>query len=319
MGTFATGTVPASITVPQDQDLQHDVQLSSASIEGIVVSSADGQALNGVRVVLDLDSNEAELTSRRRGEATTDEQGRFKFQNAASGSYAITAGGSGVFGLATGGTYGMRRVRGLEVRDGQSLHDVRIVLEPGAELEGKVTGTDNEAVSGAAIFLRDENGAVLNPLSEVTTDERGIFHFRGVSPGVYTVHVRSKAYAFFTQSNVSVERGATTELSVRLSKGVEVFVRLHNAGGENVAGAWVEILNGAGESLSAYIGIEDLANMLFSVLKDGRYRVGTFAAGDYRLRATIAGKGRIERTITLSGSGEQTIDIDVEQELKNAK
>ena len=86
-----------------------------------------------------------------------------------------------------------------------------------------------------------------------------------------------------------------------------------------MAGAWVEILNGAGESLSAYIGIEDLANMLFSVLKDGRYRVGTFAAGDYRLRATIAGKGRIERTITLSGSGEQTIDIDVEQELKNAK
>src|SRR5262249_504732 len=160
---------------------------------------------------------------------------------------------------------------------------------------------------------------VLNPLSEVSTDERGVFRFRAVTPGVYTVHVRAKLYAFFTQPDVRVDRGSTTQLTFRLSRGVDVFARLRNAGGQNVTGPWVEIIHSAGESLSAHVGVEDLAKMFFSALQDGRYHLGTFAPGEYRLRATLPGKGKIERTVTLSGGGEQTIDIDVEQELKNAK
>ncbi|MFO0981575.1 MAG: carboxypeptidase regulatory-like domain-containing protein [Planctomycetota bacterium] len=316
VGSFSSETVPHAFTMPADQDLHYDVQLSNSMLEGVVVARSDGHPLAGVRVVLDRDDTE-ELMSRRRGETSTDNDGVFRFKNAQPGRYSVAAGGAGLFTPAATGSFGMRRLRGLELREGENLRGLRLVLEPGAVLDGKVLAADNTPVSSAAVFLRDDTGVVINPLSEVASDETGAFQMNGVAPGLYTLHVRARAFAFATQPNVRITAGATNSVTVRLEKGVDVYVRLTGASGEAVRGAFVELLNTDGETLSAYIGIEDLANMLFEGGKEGRYHVGMFAPGAYRARALVPGKGKIEKPITLAGS-EQTIDIDVEKELEKA-
>src|SRR5215831_1947205 len=161
---------------------QQDHEPKSRSIKGRVVDDA-GRPLTGASVML---APAGDFHSEDRQTVRTNEDGRFSFDSVADEPYTIV-------------------VLGFDSSDaGYHLpgDDVAIRVDRGGVITGRVTSVDGEPLVGLQVVARRVGAKAGKPVSTLSyelartrlSDDRGIYRFWGLQPGVYVVSARPARY-----------------------------------------------------------------------------------------------------------------------------
>jgi carboxypeptidase family protein len=159
-----------------------------ATVRGRVISAATAQPLHRVRVTLNGDFPNPPT-------GVTDTRGEFELTNVPSGTYTLTASRAGYLTLQ----YGQRRPlevgRTIEVRSGQVVEKIEMLMFRGGVLAGRITDELGDAAPGVrveAIELRYVRGRrVPVPARIVSTNDAGEYRLNGLEPGSYQVRATS--------------------------------------------------------------------------------------------------------------------------------
>jgi RNA polymerase sigma factor (sigma-70 family) len=105
-----------------------------------------------------------------------------------------------------------QRVQGVEVRSDSDSNPVRLVLKPGARLDGVVLGPDGEPVPQASVYLREKTGGV--PLT-LRADARGGFGFGPLQAGCYRLQVGSSRGGVESEIELAAGESRAMELVLK--------------------------------------------------------------------------------------------------------
>jgi len=297
--------------MPDDSDTHTlDLELPGGRITGRVLGPK-GKPVANCRITLNVEGGIAygSFLGGHYTESVTDGEGRYEILYLRAGRYAIAAGGpelGGMFGDEA--PYG-RVVRGeIEVADGEWLQDVDFRLKDPGDLKGIVLDVAGQPVQGAAIFLRDATGRMVERFSLVATDGRGAFTYRGLAPGEYTVFARSGELVSDSSQPVEVRSGAASSVELRLEAGCVVLVKVEDSSGVAVR-ARISILDDKGREVTGAMSMAEIMEQFGSGFSSKEQRVGPLPLGRYEVRA-VADDGReVSRPASLLRAGERSVRL----------
>lgn len=154
---------------------------ATASVSGKVTVKNKGVA--GIVLVAEEQNFSASITPTYRG--VTDEAGNFRITNLAAGTYLIRP-------IATSLAFEDESpTESFSVNEGENVENVNFSMIPGAVITGRITDVDGkplieQRVSVLAIGATGPRGLYL---SELLTDDRGIYRAFGLHAGKYKVSV----------------------------------------------------------------------------------------------------------------------------------
>ena len=260
-----------------------------AALRGRVVDEA-GDPVPGARIDLHWQAFLPEEPDRPAGEpilrnTRADGEGRFELRGLPTGSARVSATAPAFVPL-----------EGVEVDlpRPSTAGELRLVLERGALLEGRVTTATGEPVPAVRVGV---SGAA------ASTNDDGLYWLEGAELGRQEViflhpgHGRV-AKPFEIQPGVNV-------LDVTFEPGVEVAGRVVDDTGKPVPGARVEMAPVNRFEPRQY---RDVAG------EDGRFRLSPVAAGTYHLRAGADGFTDTEHPGTLTVAGDPVSNLEVKLE-----
>ncbi|MBL8898128.1 MAG: carboxypeptidase regulatory-like domain-containing protein [Planctomycetes bacterium] len=287
------------VVLPQPEQ-RHDLSLDSGSLSGRV-RTPSGEGLASVQVVLmaqGVTGNEG-----FRAFVISGEDGRYRFEGLAEGSYRATAGGPSFFGTAQNRS--ARSKDSLRVVAGKELADVDFELETGAILVGRLTDMHGKGVEGASIEARPvERDSGEKGFFQGLSGPDGRLRVVGVEPGLATVRITKRGYAPTEQPNVLFEAGQETRLELRIEEGVRLRVRVVDAQGAPLGNASGRVLDANGKLVDSLISFEDLIEFAQGGLGAGLLELGSFAAGSYRVRIEVEGREAQEMAVELKRSND---------------
>jgi len=156
----------------------------TAVVSGVVVTdTANSQPVRRATVRL---AGDAGTSGRLVG---TDDDGRFRFEGLAAGTYMLSATKPGYVQVFYGSKHpGRGPGVPVAVGDGQRV-DLTLRILPGAAITGTITdahGNPAPGVAVAAVETRPVLGAALAPI-RATTDDQGTYRLFGLAPGEYLI------------------------------------------------------------------------------------------------------------------------------------
>lgn len=154
--------------------------------------------------------------------------------------------------------------RSVTVQVSRETEPVRIVLEPGAALSGRVRNSGGEGIADATVSIRREPST----LARTSTDEDGSFSLEGIRHGAATLDVTARGFTRHRES-IEIEDGEPPPFDIVLTAGATVLGVVREANGEPVPGATVW---GGGSTLST----DD----------DGRFTLEGLGLGRQRIQVT---------------------------------
>ena len=89
-------------------------------------------------------------------------------------------------------------------------------VQPGS-LTGVVTDPSGASVAKAAVRLINSSGAS----SDTTTSREGVYEFKNLVPGMYTLKAVAKGFALFTKEDVQIVAGQLQQLNIPLTIQIE--------------------------------------------------------------------------------------------------
>ncbi len=299
------------IRVPEEETHHVELAIPGGSISG-VVRGPDGALLSGEQVSLASDSVVSLFGQSGGREGVTDERGRFTFVNLRVGSYTLRAGQRGDFFMAHDQPdYATVVVSGLELEDGAALDGIELRLCAPGTLRGTVRSAQGEPVVDASVFVRNEAGAVLNPMSMCITDGKGAFRFESAAPGRYTLSARGGGGASRESAPVSVAEGAEVEVELVLEPGTLLVVSVEDAKGNSLR-AHLRVWDEAGRDVAGLSESDAREKLLVQGFSASQHRVGPLVPGRYRVVATTADGSSAEKSVTLAGRDERRLRIRLE-------
>jgi len=310
------------VQIPDQQDVQLDLQLPGGEINGVVVDSSSGIPLPGARVVLQPETGRTPPGfARWTGTQTTgcDEEGRFRLRKLGAGTYRIdvTPPRDLLGPLGTG--YCSAEIGGLVVAEERTINDVEIRLAVGGGLQVVVVDENQQAITGALITAREEStlgtpvsgseadgGGFVGPFfgsnrSSRRTDREGQALLTGVAQGLFTVTVQANEYGQRVESGVSIEEGKISNLSFSLEKGYEVAVRLSDGENQPIERTTLTLTDSLGRRLTLFGGDRER-----QVNRDGTFPLGHLAGGTYTLTARWSDQ---EASAHFSVRGDETVEL----------
>lgn len=246
--------------------------------------------------------------------ATTDSDGRFELRDLPAGRWTLSASKAGLVTLQYGQRRPLETGQAIDVRDGQTLERVDIVLPRGSAIGGHVFDEFGEAVAGARVqVLRYQIQRGVRRLVPTgggdQTDDTGSFRVYGLAPGDYfvTATLRSGAGAddgdgttyaptYYPGVSNPAEAQAVTvgvgqeQNSVNFSllqvRTVRVSGMAVGTGGAPLGGGMVSLIPG-GDALAAF----NIGGGATRVRGDGSFTLTNVTPGLYTLTA-VTGAGR---------------------------
>ena len=227
---------------------------AQGAITGQVIDDG-GQPIANARVFA---SNQ-----RRSAGAASNIEGRFSFPDLARGTYSVTASAPGYFDPT------VQALDPAERRYYRPGDAVTIRLSKGGVITGRVTDAGGEPLAVTRVFairLRapDEQGAGSSPVfaraNERATDDRGVYRFYGLPPGVYLVGTGGRGLSGLSfppsvhDEDVptfypSTTRDGATEVVVRAGQEVgDIDIRHRGEAGHAVGGVIENASMGEGAS-----------------------------------------------------------------------
>jgi hypothetical protein len=88
---------------------------------------------------------------------------------------------------------------------------------PTGSLSGVVTDPSGATIAKAAVRLITQSGASL----DTTTNKDGVYEFKGLAPGTYTLKSVAKGFALFTKEGVQIVAGQAQQLNIGLTIQIE--------------------------------------------------------------------------------------------------
>jgi hypothetical protein len=177
-------------------------QQPQASIEGVVIKLGTGEPLANASVQLSREDAQAEARSnfpRPREDfhrmAKSDRNGRFSFENVATGNYRLIATYEGGYVPAE---YGQRSPTepgiNFEIAAGQKMTGVELAMSPTGSISGRIYGRNEEPLGNAQVMAMRQvykNGRrALTIIQTVATDDRGEYRLFWLAPGRYYVSAK---------------------------------------------------------------------------------------------------------------------------------
>lgn len=266
------------MTVPPDEPLV--VVLERAAIVAGRVVDGSGAGVAGATVSVESEAG-------THGMATRDD-GSFVDGTVSPGTVRLQASAEGL--RTTEPTV-------LDVAAGERRDGVRLVLEPGGTVAGRVTGPNGEPIAGAVVRTR---GHWPHGPLEARTDEAGRYRIGGLPLGTVAVradhpdHVEASGEATIEPAGAG---SAEVQLDLVLRQGLSVSGRVIDERGEPVAGAEVSLLDDP-----RYGPAKPVATA-----EDGSFRVTGLSPGFWRPQVAKEGltqadpHARVEVTGPLSG------------------
>ena len=173
------------------------VQVTDQHVEGIVLQLGGGGDLPGVVTVegkdpVDLKSIQVVLESTDmmlvRPKVPVGEDGKFTLKGVAPGRYLVRVSGGPETLYLKSVRFGPQEVGedGIDLSNGVSGSLEITLSQAGAQLDGTVRGEDSNPRSGVTVVLIPDSKRY-SLYKEMTTDQRGGFSLKGITPGDYKV------------------------------------------------------------------------------------------------------------------------------------
>ncbi len=296
-------------TVPKGTEARLDLELPLGRVSGRVENS-HGEPVSGARVTVTMQGGLVFGTvfGGHYTEAATDATGAYEIPWLRPGSYTVAAGGAFLGGVFGDGAALGREVKSVELRENESKRGVDFRLEQPGAVRGTVRDATGNLVAEASIFLRDEDGRLVELFSLASTNASGSFEYPGLAPGEYTVTARTSTLASAADVAVRVRSDEKSEVTLVLEPGTILLVSLEDSSGADLPSR-VSVLDAKGRELNGMMGLAELMRRYSGGLGDAVQRVGPLAPGTYQVRA-IAEDGRsVERPLSLTGQPERKLKL----------
>jgi protocatechuate 3,4-dioxygenase beta subunit len=257
-----------------------------AALVGRVVDEA-GDPVPGARIDLHWQAFLPEEPDRPVGEpilrnTRADGEGRFELRGLPAGEARVS--------VAAPAFVPLEGVK-VDLPRPSTAGELRLVLERGALLQGRVTNADGEPVPAVRIGV---SGA------SASTNDDGLYWLEGAELGRQEVILLHPSYGRLAKP-FEIRPGVNV-LDVAFEPGVEVAGRVIDETGKPVPGARVEL---APENRFEPRQYRDVAG------EDGRFRLTPVLAGKYRLKAGADGFTDTEHPGTIQVAGEPVSNVEI--------
>ena len=228
------------------------------------------------------------------------EDGSFELSGLAAGQYILNVQAEGQGEVSTA----------FEIIQGEEPPDLKLVMNSGGSIVGKVVGKDGQPATDATVGLGDIRRAVLPD---------GSFTFLGLPPDRYAVVVTHPGYAPAIAPNIAVQDGVPANVGViQLGQGgaIQGFVRFSNGAG--AADYVVQAEPSGGMTNPTHVDL-----FVTRTDESGYYTLSDVALGQYRLllrspssRGNLAhsGYGQIlqSRFVSVNEGAPANVDMTVD-------
>lgn len=295
---YGPGSAPA-VSVPTEQPVRIVLQ-PNARVSG-KVTGPDRRPVAGAYVSVNemtsvsFGGGSSRMLAMSNHQGTvTDEEGAFSFNDVAPGPIEVSA-------SATGRQ--RAKLEGLEVKPGQDLTGVELLLAPGGVIEGRVIA-DGRPMPGVEVALLAPSSTESSfsfPDLNATTDGDGQFRIDGVPSGPRTLEARAQGYRRAVRDVEVTTETKTVELV--LERGLEISGRVVDDAGNPIASANVRLY--AGENFFDFNAPQAVTGT------DGAFTLGGLQDGTYRLTARKDGyvmEGQRE-SVTVAGASLAGIEL----------
>ncbi|MBS1119082.1 MAG: hypothetical protein H6Q90_1310 [Deltaproteobacteria bacterium] len=276
-------------------ELREDLQLVPAAfIEGVVLERGTSRPVAGAIVFVD-GNQHADLR------ALTDDEGRFRLQQLAAGSFALRARAAHQVTMAP---------NLVELDIGQTRSGVELWVDRAANVSGHVVGEDGRALAGAEVALVQLEEAIAEE-AQATTDADGRFVIHGVAPGAYGVTAA-------TPDRPMLMRRTGIDVGERDVSDLELVVKsAHVVRGRVVPArlATIEMARPGGLAIASMAlggDMSDYVNLATSTTRtsaDGSFEIKRAAAGTYTLIAVADDGTRGEASVVVGRDEGVTIAL----------
>jgi len=204
--------------------------VAGASVSGVVVIEGDNKAGIAKFPELQLGAYVSNPTGGgglgSTGRSPIAPDGSFLVQGLPGGMLNFNVGGVSIpystrgFSIARIERDGVRMERGIEIKDGEQLTGVRVVLAYGTgKLRGVVNLENGPAPNGARFYVRVfKSGQPLSNFRPPEVDARGHFLIEDLPAGVYEIQAGVTGIPQMVKREVSVQDGATTDITITIEQ-----------------------------------------------------------------------------------------------------
>jgi len=280
------------VTLPLSEPLE--LRLEPASrIAGVIVDTS-GDPIPGAQVnMLRMRSMEAggmAMQIAMGEDTTTDVEGRFAFEEQEPGKVSLSA-------LAGG--YQEAKLADLIIPKGADLDDVRIELEEGAIVQGRVLTPDGRPAIGASVGRVAESRSFGPRMGgDAPVDGDGYFRLEGLSPGELSIKAEHPGYPRVAK-DLDLRVGINS-VNLEFQGGQEVSGRVVDTSGKPVAGAAVSTVENG-----QYWGNSETRSEA-----DGSFALPGVQDGDYMLRVNAEGYSASKEQ-EISVAGQPVVGLEV--------
>jgi protocatechuate 3,4-dioxygenase beta subunit len=295
--------------VPEAETFIFDMAMPLGTITGTVYGPK-GSPVAGVPLLVSQGGGVFSLSDMdgNRSRVQTDEKGNYMLSHLTPGTYTIRAGGPGTRFANDSAPYGLSIHSDVVVRNDERTSGVDLTLGGAARILGSVMDADGNTVAQAAIFVYDDQGHVLSPISMCNSDSRGRFIYSGISPGTYTVAAVLNGTCSPTSAPVRVDLGTEPEVHLRLDAGTTLVVILEDREG-NAVRARVRVVDAAGREVGTRMSADRLADLLGEGFSTREQRFGPLPPGKYRVIATAEDGRGANKPVTIKGQDERKVKL----------
>lgn len=309
-GTQSGCEIP--VEIPERPSHEVTLNLPLGTIDGIV-KGPKNEPLSGQPIMLTIEAGSVGSLIGAFGQATTDEDGRFRFESLAPGTYLISAGGSSAFFDAAAAAYG-RVSKRVELKDSEQLHNIDFNIDIAGAIVGTVV-SGGQPVPGASIFLQMPDGQAVSRVSDVVTNAGGQFKARGIAGGTYRLMARAKGLASKFIDPVVVEPGRDVPIQIELAPGAPAVARIADGEGKAVSGTTIILTDSSGRKLSGFAGMMEFAQWFADgPPQAGDVRLGNLASGRYRVVISKPEYAPATVDFEISGLDPKTIEVRLQKQ-----
>jgi large repetitive protein len=258
----------AGVQVPLEEPLRIALE-PSATVEGRTLDP-DGKPVAGAQLL---------LLSRGFKKAVSGDDGAFRMEDVSPGSFELQAMAAGWQAASLN----------LELRPGQDLQGLEVILQPGALIEGRVLAPGGRPLAGAYIRSVDRTARMIRETEAAMSDGDGYYRMHSVAPGIRTFAAEHSEYRKATRE-LEVKPGRSS-LDFVLEGGVDVSGRVVDDAGLPVSGVQVVLREGWRSWGRAASG------------PDGSFTLQGVAEGAYRIVVEKQGYARDEEGQELTVGG----------------
>jgi hypothetical protein len=162
-------------------------------------------------------------------------------------------------------------------------------------------------VAGAAVFVRGENGHVLECFSMIESDSAGRFHYTGVAPGHYTVSARTSDLASAESQPVELREGGVSETLIALDAGTKLKISVVDDL-DAIVQADIRVTDDEGRQVNGMIAYQEIINSTAQIYNTEEQTVGPLSPGRYTVTAVAEDGRTVSKPVTLSGPAERSSD-----------